>query len=986
MKNGFHTQNNSVKSESKSATLKTLLTTDIHQALLTGITIKQPIVPTIQKSLFQRFYNLSINRKQLIILIASELVFILGIGIVVRWLTTSNLQNISLEQAESEIAVADIIYNIKINQMSFSLRGQSENPTIIKAASLHNSGQTLKRNLKAEIKEILSKEIKTHKIEYLTLVGKNLKIISHTNNNRIGEVFNPDNLVSDVFNNPQQIKASRIISWSELSKESPLFVNRFSNQNVLIRYTVTPVKDPDTQAVIGALVSGDIVNGKDAIVRDILKTTGGGYSAIYLRQPTGEFTLVTALNQRQSQYSNQAATRIELTPAGSNLLATAAASEGKTVTTKVKVGNQNYAIAAKAVPNKILEIDDGRVSFFGENPVGILVRGTPETALNQMQQNSWYLELFTIILALAIAAISTLILRRAIVKPIQELKQAAQKFTQGDRLARSEVFATDEVGQLATTFNAIAASITAQIRHEENTPKIAQIVDEITSRFRGSLNTLHILNVAVSDIREAIHADRVIVYRFDENWEGKIVAESVGTDWPIALGTQIADPCFAQDYVIKYQRGRVQALENIYTSGLTECHLNQLEQFAVQANLVAPILINNKLYGLLIAHQCSGPRQWQDLEINLLKQVTIPVGYALEQAALLEQVDRARSLAEAAAVEQHQQHEALRQQIIKLLSDIEGAYHGNLTVHSVVTSGELASVAEFFNSIVENLRAIVTKVKVSASQVNTAIGDNEASIRQLAAKALKQANDISLTLASVDNMTLAIQTLAENAQTAAQVTHSAILTAQESGAVMELTVQNILELRSTISDTGKKVKRLGESSQEISQIVCLISQIAMQTRLLAINAGLEAERAGVKNQSFVLIAEEVDQLAARCTNATQEIEQIVEKIQLETNEVVTAMEQGTIQVVEGSHIVEDAKMALSQILNVSCQIDELVQSISQVSGAQLETSQVVSQLMREISQLSEFTSTSSHEISESLQQTVEISQELQETVEIFKVS
>ncbi len=419
---------------------------------------------------------------------------------------------------------------------------------------------------------------------------------------------------------------------------------------------------------------------------------------------------------------------------------------------------------------------------------------------------------------------------------------------------------------------------------------------------------------------------------------------------------------------------------------MTECHLEQLEQFGVQANLVVPILINNKLYGLLIAHQCSGPRQWQDLEVNLLKQVAIPIGYAIEQTSLLEQVDAARSHAESAAVQERQQNEEIQEQLLYLLRDIEGACLGDLTVRSEVTFGELGTVADFFNSIVESLREIVTKVKVSATQVNTAIGDNEAAIRQLAAKALKQADDINLTLASVDNMTLSIQALAEDAEKAAQFAHQASQTAQESGAVMDLTVQNILELRSTIGDTGKKVKRLGESSQQIFHIVSLIGQIAMQTHLLAINAGLEAERAGAKGEGFAIIAEEIDELATRCSDATQEIEQIVEKIQLETNEVVKAMEQGTTQVVEGSNIVKEAKISLNQIINVSSQIDDLVQSISYVTGSQVETSQVVSKLMKEISQISEFTSASSRQVAESLQQTVEISQELHDTVETFKVN
>jgi twitching motility protein PilJ len=252
-------------------------------------------------SLWQNFSNLSIARKQLIVLIASELISIFGLGIVSRYLTTTNLQALSLEQAKSEVAVTDVAYNIKVNQMGFGFRGQSDNTAIIKAAMLNASGQSLSPNLKAEVKQILTNEIKARKIEYATLVGNDFKIIVNANADRQGQIFNPDNLVSEVFNYPKQIKASRIVKWSELSRESPPLPSGFRNQDALIRYTVTPVKNPETNVVIGALVSGDIVNGKNSILKSTLTTTGGGYSAVYFHQPTGEFRLATSLAQGESE-------------------------------------------------------------------------------------------------------------------------------------------------------------------------------------------------------------------------------------------------------------------------------------------------------------------------------------------------------------------------------------------------------------------------------------------------------------------------------------------------------------------------------------------------------------------------------------------------------------------------------------------------------------------------------------------------------------
>ncbi|MBD2244591.1 methyl-accepting chemotaxis protein [Nostoc sp. FACHB-888] len=352
----------------------------------------------------------------------------------------------------------------------------------------------------------------------------------------------------------------------------------------------------------------------------------------------------------------------------------------------------------------------------------------------------------------------------------------------------------------------------------------------------------------------------------------------------------------------------------------------------------------------------------------------------------LDEIEQSRNVLVIGSDDERHQKETLQQQLLQLLNDVEGAARGDLTVRADVTAGEIGTVADFFNSIVESLRDIVTQVQQAATHVNTAIGSNEGAIRHLAEEALTQAAEINHTLDAVDQMTQSMKSVAESAEKAAFVANHAAHTATKSGHAMDLTVQNILSLRETVGETAKKVKRLGESSQQISRVVSLINQIAIQTNLLAINAGIEAARAGEEGQGFAVVAEEVGELAVRSAAATQEIEYIVKNIQRETSEVVQAMEIGTTQVVEGTRIVEEAKESLSEILDVSRQIDSLVQSISTATASQVETSQSVSQLMKDIAAVSQRTSDSSRQVSESLQQTVEISHQLQETVEAFKVS
>lgn len=586
--------------------------------------------------------------------------------------------------------------------------------------------------------------------------------------------------------------------------------------------------------------------------------------------------------------------------------------------------------------------------------------------------------------ALLVSAIAVYLANRA-THPIVIATEAVEKLGQGKLNTRIVVEGEDELAILGSNINLMASQLQTSLQQQSAETQRVRALNDITARIRDAAKIEDIYQIAVKSARETLHTDRAIVYLFDEKWQGTVVAESVGHSWPQALGANIADPCFAEQYVEKYKRGRVKAVENIYEAGLTQCYLGQLEPFKVKANLVAPILAYNQLHGLLVVHQCSTTRAWQEPEITFFKQVAIELGLALDRLNYLAQITTAREKAETLAQEQRQQKEALQHQLLELLGDIEGVARGDLTVRAEVTAGEIGTVADFFNSVVESLRSIVTKVKQAATQVNASLGENEDAIQLLSSSALKQADETIRTLDSLQAMTYSIQEVAENARQAATVARRASKTAVTSGVAMERTVENIFSLRDTVSDTAQKVKRLGESSQRISKVASLIEQIALQTNLLAINAGIEAARAGEQGHGFAVVAEEVGELAARSAEATQEIELIVDSIRKETAEVVEAMELGTHQVVEGTQLVEDAKYSLNEILEVSRQIDSLVQSISSATVSQAQTSEAVTELMKEIAQSSEDTSNSTRQMSSALQVTVAIAQELQASVSTFNV-
>ncbi len=373
-----------------------------------------------------------------------------------------------------------------------------------------------------------------------------------------------------------------------------------------------------------------------------------------------------------------------------------------------------------------------------------------------------------------------------------------------------------------------------------------------------------------------------------------------------------------------------------------------------------------------------------EVKVNIYSQDELgTLGAGFNQMAKM--INTTTTEARKRAEETERAREDLQRQVIRLLDDVEGAARGDLTVQAEVTADVLGAVADAFNLTITNLRKIVKQVQQAAIQVNKASADSEVFARNQSSDALRMAEELAVTLNSVQMMTDSIQRVAENAQEAEEVARSSSVTALKGGDAVERTVSGILQIRETVSETTRKVKRLAEASQQISTIVAVISQISSRTNLLALNASIQAARAGDAGRGFAIVADEVRQLADRSAKSLQEIEQIVLQIQTETGSVMTAMEEGIQQVRDVTERSEQAKRSLEDIIQVSNRIDALVRSITADTDEQRENSRGVAKVMQAVELTAQATSQESQRVAGSLQNLVGIGKDLISSVERFKV-
>jgi twitching motility protein PilJ len=323
--------------------------------------------------------------------------------------------------------------------------------------------------------------------------------------------------------------------------------------------------------------------------------------------------------------------------------------------------------------------------------------------------------------------------------------------------------------------------------------------------------------------------------------------------------------------------------------------------------------------------------------------------------------------------------------ILRLLDEMANLADGDLTVHATVTEEITGAIADSVNFTIDALRTLVTTINNTATEVSASTERTQHTATELAEASNKQAREIASASAAVTDMAESMSTVSNDADNSAQVAQQSVEIAQKGAQVVRNTIGSMENIRETIQETSKRIKRLGESSQEIGDIVGLITEIADQTNILALNAAIQASTAGDAGRGFAVVADEVQRLAERAGNATKQIEGLVNTIQADTNEAVKSMEMSTAGVVSGAAMAEDAGVALKEIESVSDQLSGLIKGISDSTKQQSKVALSVSDSMNVIQEITLQTSEGTDETSASLAALNDLSAELGRSVSGFKL-
>lgn len=421
-----------------------------------------------------------------------------------------------------------------------------------------------------------------------------------------------------------------------------------------------------------------------------------------------------------------------------------------------------------------------------------------------------------------------------------------------------------------------------------------------------SITKEDILETAVEEVRRVLECDRVLIYGLNRDAYGEVLAESVAIGWTKTLGRIIDDPCFETKYLEQYQNGRVRAIDNIYNAELAPCYLEQLEELEVKANLVTPILNEGKIFGLLVANQCSHPREWKQYEIRWVTQISTQVGFALDNARLLRQLEQSSQAADYIFSQHDRQKAAFKQQLIALLSNSTNIYE-NLTQSTLTQSEGLLDVLKQIDKISD----IVKNQDVSFE------------------RAKQQKYQQNLKLRAINQS-------------------------------ISITSNNIANLQEFVREASDQMNHLSYSSEGIIDTIQLIQNLVKQIVQQSLNITIAIGRLeSGQQESMIKLTDKLLLDAQELYKASAQVNPLLSVIDTKVNQSKIAMDSAIERAIESTELVQDSKVKLRQIMPLNAEIDRIFQQFTQASQEQTtiakSTGESISQIVNLANQISAYT-------------------------------
>jgi len=729
----------------------------------------------------QSLANLPIASKQFIAFLTCStisVVAVVGAGMAIAIVAgRAQLKN----QALSEVVVTEGNYNIKINQMGFGFRGQSDNISIIRLAQLASGGKPIPAPLKSEVRKILRNEANTRVIEYATLVNKNKKIVANAHSDRTGQIFDPDNKIDDLLANPRQLKFSSVVSRQELLKESPPNIRTLlgNSSYALIRYTLTPVRNPDTYEVSGILISGDVVNGKDAMVKDTVKAFGGGYSAVYFLNPDGKPQLATSALQvggRSEGDSKQLTANVSLPDLG--LIRSAQGGSGGNLTSRLSLQNQPMTMAIRSVSNS-----EGQ-------PIAFLLRGTPENALDNLLRETFLWQLLVGVISLVIAGVAAYWLGRALTNPLRQLQNTAQRLGSGEKGIRADIESEDEVGQLARTINEMAQRVEDYTQSMESDALQRRAEAESQKQQKEELQA-GVIRLLLS-IEEAAKGDLTVKGQVETGAVGSIADAFNATLG--GLRSLVQKVVVTANTVTNLAQSESEEVSSLSQNALSQSRSLQsatqavvemahsIEQVATNAQTAAEIARQGKL-------TAQTGQDSMDQTVNSIYNI---------RGRVAEISKKSKRLAESS------------QEISKIVNIITGISEKTnlLAFNASIEAARAGENGQGFRIVADEVRRLAEMVTVSAQEI-------EQVILRIQEETAQMTQMMEESTSEVVTGTQLVQTTKENLQTLAQIT-------EQIDTLLDSISQNTASQRSTslaVTETMESVASLAQQTSNKSQTV-----------------------------------------------------------------------------------------------------------------------------------------------------------------------